>query len=202
MAASISIFSRYIRTPLALWLISCYRALELVILLEAWFVQCEGQHQQEELWVGTAPEACKDIIIKPVFLLPLTFDPLYGSRRVNQKLSGLVQPWGLLNLLFICWFSSDMDINAARALMDLFPLFSVRSLDCRTPFTYAAFIAPPAYCNYFLVSERDNSTGMSTEQKSQSPHVDLPCLFHSLTVCSSFHSLSGTLSQWFFICSS
>lgn len=114
---------------------------------------------------------------------------------------------GPFDLLFIRWISSDMDINAVRTLMNSFPFFSFLSLDCCTPFTYAVFIPPSVYsplCNYFwllcfyALSESGIRTDMSTEQKSQSPHVTLPHLFHSLTVCSSFLSLSGTLSQWFF----
>lgn len=75
MSASISIFSKCIRTTLALLLITCYHALELASALEALFIQCERQQQQEEAREGTGPEACKDIFTKPIFLFSLTFNP-------------------------------------------------------------------------------------------------------------------------------
>lgn len=148
MSASISIFSKCIRTTLALLLITCYHALELAILLEALFIQCEGQHQQEEAREGTCRDACKDIIIKLIFLFSLTFDPCmhHWIQTHKRKSSVVFSSHGAFSTLYSF---ADSALTWTSMLWELWWIYFHSFLffywTVATPFSYAVFIALSVY---------------------------------------------------------
>lgn len=117
-----------------------------------------------------------------------------GSRRVKQKLVGLLQPGshvgGTWTSLLI---QSHSFLFFSKTVTPHLLLLSSSLLLFANLSEITSGVSVSALCL------RVTTARARLEQKSPSPHVNLPRLFYSLTVCSSFLSLSATLSQWFFL---